>query len=426
MKTRIFATLLIVFFVLAGCTPVATPTVQFPTVQPPTSTLPADTATPVPPTMVPTVAPTAAATATPEPTVETRPVSLTRIHMADAQKGYAIGGQDGRSNQFLRTTDGGKSWIDMTPVQDMLNGSNPDWDLTSGFYGAQNIWLMLTPIDLTKPDTAVVMYSTDGGSTFAFSDPLDLTGLNESFMVGTIRFVDENNGWLLAHVGAGMNHDYIAIYKTVDGGASWQKVFDPTSPNDVGIQSCSKNDMFFVDQNTGFLTGTCNGVAAGVLLFKTTDGGSTWQKEDLPEPKDKAGLFADQNVSCATDSPQLDSTGRFHLAVTCKDFTTENAQPVAYSYTSGADGSWASKSYPGGALVYLDGSKAAAASPDWYTTVDDGQTWTAGSKQPLPVLQMEQASDGTLFALAQQDTSTTLFTSTDAGQNWTALQPGVQ
>ena len=107
----------------------------------------------------------------------------------------------------------GFSWTDLTPVENVDQNGDPVLDFIAEFYGADHVWLMANSVDITVPDSAVVMYSSDGGATFQISQPLDLSGLIESFFVGQIQFIDANQGWLLAHVGAGMNHDYISIYQ---------------------------------------------------------------------------------------------------------------------------------------------------------------------------------------------------------------------
>jgi photosystem II stability/assembly factor-like uncharacterized protein len=56
------------------------------------------------------------------------------------------------------------------------------------------------------------------------------------------------------------------MYKTVDGGATWNVSVGPEEPGDQRVY-----DVFFVDENTGYH------VRSGGKLFKTTDGGQTWQ-----------------------------------------------------------------------------------------------------------------------------------------------------
>ncbi len=57
------------------------------------------------------------------------------------------------------------------------------------------------------------------------------------------------------------------ILKTIDGGASWQQVYS---------SSLALRDIAFVNDSLGFACGD------SLLIVKTTDGGNTWNKLDLP------------------------------------------------------------------------------------------------------------------------------------------------
>ena len=70
------------------------------------------------------------------------------------------------------------------------------------------------------------------------------------------------------------------IYKSTDGGYSWQKLpFEIP----IGVRS-----LAFQDENTGWLS-------SGKVIYKTTDGGNTWQKEFEAESNIKK-LYYTQNV----------------------------------------------------------------------------------------------------------------------------------
>ncbi len=108
---------------------------------------------------------------------------------------------------------------------------------TGFFQDAHTAWVTYaigggTPV----PTQPVVWHTTDGGATWTASQPLDVTGLAEIYVPSELQFVAGQTGWLLVHVGAGMNHDYVALYRSTDGGATWTRILDPY--NDGGIQSC--------------------------------------------------------------------------------------------------------------------------------------------------------------------------------------------
>ncbi|TPV34115.1 T9SS type A sorting domain-containing protein [Paucihalobacter ruber] len=92
-----------------------------------------------------------------------------------------------------------------------------------------------------------------------------------------VFFLDENTGWAA-------NGFFAAVYKTTDGGETWQTQL---TESDLGGAFYFRNIEFLDDQN-GFL-GTLNN-----LLLKTTDGGNTWLPVDniTPNPNAVCGLSA--------------------------------------------------------------------------------------------------------------------------------------
>lgn len=95
-----------------------------------------------------------------------------------------------------------------------------------------------------------------------------------------ISFVDADHGWY----GNGEGK----LYRTVDGGASWQKVWDQpgTFIRAVG----------FADAQTGYIGNIGTNYYPGVTdtnpLYRTTDGGETWQAITLPGIEKIPGICA--------------------------------------------------------------------------------------------------------------------------------------
>ncbi|MFK5855931.1 MAG: YCF48-related protein [Bacteroidota bacterium] len=94
----------------------------------------------------------------------------------------------------------------------------------------------------------IVLYTNDGGDTWE----TQLSTESESFR--KIVFIDENEGWVLG---------YNTIYHTINAGDTWEPQVLPTVS---GIL----NDIFFINNDTGWIVGNYN------LVHRTTDGGDTW------------------------------------------------------------------------------------------------------------------------------------------------------
>jgi photosystem II stability/assembly factor-like uncharacterized protein len=415
---------------LAGCATTGGQVVvtSMPTSLPPTQTE-APSATPIPPTETPTaVPPTATATTPPVNTIQHYPsgqaFTVTDIHMVDANVGWAIGGFLSAGDHVLYTTDGGSTWKDVTPPEPET--ASGDIQAATGFFqDAQTAWVTYainggTPV----PSQAVVWHTSDGGTTWQPSQPLDLSGLSEIYVPGVLQFVAGQNGWLLVHVGVGMMHDYVVLYRSSDSGASWTRILDPY--NDGGIQSCSKNNMLFTDATHGWLTGDCGGVKAGALLFKTTDAGSTWQEVTLPAPANAPGLFdVNTQVACGSYDPFFFSNDLGHLGVRCNNYTVTPNTLSYYVYTTQDGGStWTSAVYPGEALYFISADTGWALSLKIQRTTDGGATWTPISDVTWTA-QMDFISDQIGWGVARADNEEALVKTDNGGAHWTILTPTV-
>jgi photosystem II stability/assembly factor-like uncharacterized protein len=147
-------------------------------------------------------------------------------------------------------------------------------------------------------------YTTDAGETWTLSDemPADI--------VKTFYFIDENTGWVCG----GGESGYIA--KTTDGGISWETQLD-----DPLFEYYIILDIEFVNDQKGF--------AASVdrTFLATTDGGNTWeyiattQNEGvlvgLPENYRINEIeFIDENLGWITGGPCCGNPGQFIMSTT--------------------------------------------------------------------------------------------------------------
>jgi photosystem II stability/assembly factor-like uncharacterized protein len=438
--------------------PTVAPTLQVPTNLAPTQPVatqpaptPAPAVQPTPPPVTATVeaTPTVQATAGPQmPAIAHlaagQAVTVTAIQMLDASTGWAVGhaGTDA-NDHILQTADGGKNWSDVTPPEPAVP---PDPNLNSGknaasfFASAKDAWAAYgfgTAAPVPPGATATVWSTHDGGQHWTASAPLKIADL-EQYWPSNLVFVDGKAGWLMAHVGAGMSHDYVVIFATTDGGANWDKVVDPMALPDTGAlaMSCTKTGLGFVDAKTGWVSGDCFGVVPGSpYLYQTNDGGHTWQKVELPPPADVPNLYTNENNACGSGAIVFPSATEGRLPVSCGFMDTNKQRGWLYVTADGGK-TWAPRALPAayGLLEFIsagEGWWAGNNTPQdttvpraLYHTADGGQTWTAGRKLNWGG-QLDFISGQAGWAIAVNGSAVALVQTGDGGNKWNLLTPRI-
>jgi photosystem II stability/assembly factor-like uncharacterized protein len=116
-----------------------------------------------------------------------------------------------------------------------------------------------------------ILRTTDGGAHW-----VDVTPRTAKVGTWITFFLDANNAWLTSSLQPGSaTPDFsVTIYKTIDGGRTWEQT-GQVAPDQGWAASID-----FVDRTHGWLF-VNQGVAAGsqgVLFYGTVDGGRTWAK----------------------------------------------------------------------------------------------------------------------------------------------------
>ncbi len=225
-------------------------------------------------------------------------------------------------NSFIKTTDGGVTWEKLgAPGLNVTTGRfdfvSPEigYCLAGGSYG-------------TSAAVAKVYKTTDGGITWQKTNKgSDLMSDN----LYSIDFIDKDTGY----VSGGFNE--LKTFKTTNGGESWIKLCDMSFSQiqfvsestgyskqynklcktvDYGktwvpVFVCSEYSeyftelitMHFLNKDVGFLSGNNN------MMYKTLDGGITWQKITHPYGTFKNIKFLSPNIGfIASDYCELYTT----------------------------------------------------------------------------------------------------------------------
>ena len=398
MVRWLYPTLVLLLLLLTACTAVQAP-------------LQTETLSSLP-TAMPTPSPSP--TATPNPMLVGTPVILKTLAMADATQGWALSADNAR---VLRTTDGGHTWRDLSPLPPPAG----PWALAS--VDAQTAWVIARPADVAalEQQPLLIWRTLDGGVSWIVSAPLPVDELEaEHFAPRLLYFRDVQTGWLLVHLGVGMNHEYVALFATTDGGATWARLFDPYTG---GPQACPKTGLAFADAQTGWLTRDCSGVQEGAFVDWTTDGGLTWSAQPLPLPEalplaDDAAL-----AFCSAHDPHLNSPLSGRLLIRCRQYDGEEVLDSAWIYETTDGGvTWEIFPCPGVEVQWREVTGWAWGTPalSLSQTYDGGRSWQPlGALPVVGPLNFVSAEEGWLAGLATPG----LYHTRDGGLTWERRVP---
>ncbi|MDF3028672.1 MAG: hypothetical protein K0S23_2979 [Fluviicola sp.] len=168
----------------------------------------------------------------------------------------------GKSGTIIKTTNSGTSWS--------LVNSGTSNDLTGIFVNGLNIYI--------SGANGTILISTNSGNAWT------LTNTGISFKLNKICFVSEYIGYAVGDGGT--------ILKTVNGGQAWN--FQAS-----GTNTHSLTDIYFMNGNTGIITGGLSASSESIIL-RTTNAGSMWTSDNFSGPFLNAlGFFPDHSVGYA-------------------------------------------------------------------------------------------------------------------------------
>lgn len=224
------------------------------------------------------------------------PGIMNKIYFKNENEGWAIGDEN------VQTTDGGFTWqniTDASPAKSVsMNVSDDGIGVIVGEYGSlicsqdsgrtwnlysrlvtnynlnsvhfaseNNGWAVggewVWEFDIWVP-APVVLRTNNGGDDWTNVGLGGIGSLPYHYVYRDVYFISENVGWVIPEYSS-------KIFKTIDGGLSW---------NDVGLNvSQSLNSICFLNPDTGWAAGFDYPFGT---INKTIDGGSNWQQISIP------------------------------------------------------------------------------------------------------------------------------------------------
>lgn len=343
----------------------------------------------------------------------------------------------GTPTLLIRTTDGARTWTDVTPpaARPLLASPSASQVLVATGPGRAYLAVTASPNEYSSAGSTTRVFATgDGGRTWTESAPVRAAGYARQ-----LSFADPRDGWLLVSEGAAMDRNPVQVYRTTDGGANWSLTAQSppiNSDSDIGIPVvCDKTGITFASAVAGWLTSACAVRLSGELLV-SRDGGVTWGSDPLPVPSSACA-----DGGCEVTGPQFIDGTAFLTVETdtgATDLLVSRDLGQTWQYVPLPPG-YAAAKYPYPQVEFFDARRGVLVSAGsqgtigsvFYTTADGGQTWTAVPQgvhftQPGAAIDFVSPLAGFAWALAGDTNSASpppVYETTDSGRTWTSFTP---
>jgi photosystem II stability/assembly factor-like uncharacterized protein len=237
------------------------------------------------------------------------------------------------------------------------------------------------------------------------------------------------------------------VWKTVDGGMVWKPISDQIPVASIGAMAIAPSNPQIIYIGTGDVSNVGGAVNIGNGVYKSLNGGQSWQHIGLDDTEKIGAIWVDPKDPAVVVVAALGQTyarneqrgifkttdgGKSWRKVLYKDDAT-GAIDVSFAADDPAVGYaalWGHYVQPGNARGALDGTGGGAI----YKTSDGGESWTAVTGSGLPTERVGRigivvAPGGhRVYAIVAAGREGGLYVSEDGGQTWqrTTRDPRIQ
>ena len=358
-----------------------------------------------------------------------QPLNMLSLEMFDERTGWGIAGEEGQNRHILRTEDGGRTWIDVSPPELVSQVRGFGKPATGQFIDWQTAWVSYPEVDFDRrlPGGNHLWKTVDGGRTWQYSaivhrSPYYLDSDEEHGP--SIYPVDAQYAWAkVITIWQPRCGDW-ELFRTTDGGETWQYLReDRFYCPDSGMDFLGRDHIWRIEHSNF-------NVVPELRLSQSHDGGRSWQTTSLPLPGDESAIWR-----CEMSSPSLQSLTRGTVEVSC---STNEGVGQRYSYSTNDGGkTWQIRPIEHGDPEYVSPGQAWVLEPamgeqgespsrwDLSWTYDGGRTWTAagtlGGEADIDFI----SSQVGWAVVRPAEGGAQLLTTGDGGRSWEEIRPVV-
>ncbi len=283
-----------------------------------------------------------------------------------------IGFVFGRDGKIFKTEDGGRYWKQTNYGNNTLN---------SGYFINESTGYICG-------NSKILIKTIDEGKTWE-NIVLDFPEFRYDTKFIDIFFLNDQVGFILGDRGE--------IIKTIDGGNTWAFL--------TQVLTSGRSKIKFKNENEGYIVGDFN----GIQIYKTTDGGITWNSDSINDYGSLLGISfsKDGNKTCIVG----------HGTSCCSGYTTGSV-----IYKKELENNWETKSYLsvdtyGFSTVHFDGDNGLIFSQfSSGKTSDGGVQWQKITPPETIIFQVEVLNNN-VYLLGQNN----IYKSSDSGITWSTL-----
>jgi photosystem II stability/assembly factor-like uncharacterized protein len=361
---------------------------------------------------------------------------------ASEQIAFAVQGDSASSPEpsqpvtltFIRMTDSLRGWgIEQSgKVLRTTNGGalwqdrTPAW----GSFNQHGFFALNSEAAWAVPGNDIIWRTQDGGQTWKSSQPIALPA-EGNYRVLSLQFPDVLNGWVVFLPQNSSAEARMLLFKTADGGETWERVTELENPGLASYLPDTKTGMTFFDGQNGWIGGWWwQTNPSRWAALRTTNKGTSWQVEALPAIPN---LLAEPPITCDGWAIADLQPGSMAVEVTCTQRKHTFHKLYYLSSTTGPEWKLWDLS---GALIAVDflddrqGWMMTTGAPghlnEIYKTVNGGTTWIKINQASWKTAQFDFVGEQSGWAIVGNGKTSALINTVDGGKTWQEIKPTVE